>query len=206
MSPYESVRRPAAATGDAKAALVPHPSLTGEFAMRWVLLVLIELGFALPVRAGDPAEKQNAAPSPPSARFVADAAAGALFEIKSGKLVLARSKSETVRALANRMVADHTAAFARLKQVVGKETLAAPSDQLDAKHKAILEDLNNTDDASFDKAYIETQYKVHLEALDLFKAYAKGTDNAALKRYAAEMVPTLQAHLEQISKLRGQGA
>ena len=173
--------------------------------MRRLLLVLIAFGFGLPVSAADPANKQDAAPSPPSASFVAAAAAGDLFEIKSGKLALARSKSETVRALANRMVADHMAASAKLKQVVSKEMLAAPSDQLDAKHKAILEELNSRDEASFDKAYIDTQYKVHLEAIDLFKAYAKGTDNAALKHYAADMLPTLQAHLEQINKLRGQG-
>ena len=77
---------------------------------------------------------------------------------------------------------------------------------LKPKHKAILEELSSRDEASFDKAYIDTQYKVHLEAIDLFKAYAKGTDNAALKRYAADMLPTLQAHLEQINKLRGQGS
>ena len=174
--------------------------------MRGVLLVLIVLGFGLPVSAGDPANKQDAAPAPSSASFAAAAAAGDLFEIKSGKLALARSKSETVRALAHRMVADHTAASARLKQIVSKEMLAAPSDQLDAKHKAILEELNNRDDASFDKAYIDAQYKVHLDAIDLFKTYAKGTDNAALKLYATDMLPTLQAHLEQIGKLRGHGS
>ena len=173
--------------------------------MRWMLLVLMVLGFGLPVGAADPANKQDAAPSPPSASFVAAAAAGDLFEIKSGKLALARSKSETVRALANRIMADHTAASAKLKQVVSKEMLAAPSDQLDAKHKAILEELNKRDEASFDKAYIDAQYKVHLDAIDLFKAYAKGTDNAALKQYAADMLPTLQAHLEQINKLRRHG-
>ena len=84
--------------------------------MRWLLLVLIALGFGLPVRATDPANRQDAAPSPPGASFVAAAAAGDLFEIKSGKLALARSKSETVRALANRMVADHMAASVRPKE------------------------------------------------------------------------------------------
>ena len=110
-----------------------------------------------------------------------------------------------MRALANRMVADHTAASAKLKQVVSKEMLAAPSDQLDAKHKAILEELNNRDEASFDKAYLDAQHKVHLDAIDLFKAYAKGSDNAAVVVGPGSVAGTWESVDPRVGRLLGPG-
>ena len=56
--------------------------------------------------------------------------------------------------------------------------------------------------AAFNKAYIEAQYNAHVEAVNLFAAYAKSGDNAQLKALAAELLPTLQGHLDQVSRLR----
>jgi putative membrane protein len=36
----------------------------------------------------------------------------------------------------------------------------------------------------------------------MFEAYAKGGDNARMKQFANEMLPTLKAHLDQVSKIK----
>src|SRR5712671_4189612 len=138
--------------------------------------------FALPfliAMALAPAVLGQAAGAPPStATFLTSVAAGNLFEIDSSKVALSRTKSDAVKAFANQMVADHTAAGVKFKQAVAEAKLISPPEKLDAKHQATLDGLKARDGASFDKAYIDAQYNAHVETLDLFKAYAKGGDNA----------------------------
>ena len=42
----------------------------------------------------------------------------------------------------------------------------------------------------FDKAYIEAQYKAHVETLELFKGYAQGGEDTRMRAFAAELLPT----------------
>ena len=153
-------------------------------------------------QAADPATKQDAAPAAPTATFVASAAFGTQFEIESSKLALDRSKSGTVKAFAQRMVDDHSAAAVKLKEALLEAKLTMPPDKLDAKHQAIVDELRAKSEADFDNAYIEAQYKAHVETVDFFKAYAKGGENTRLRAFAAEQLPTLQAHLDHVAKMR----
>ena len=41
-----------------------------------------------------------------------------------------------------------------------------------------------------------------VEAVDLFKAYAKDGDTPRLKAFAADLLPTLVGHLEHVKKLK----
>jgi putative membrane protein len=160
------------------------------------------LALVSPAFAADPATSQAAGPPAPTATFAAMAAAGNLFEIRSSELALSRSKSKTVKDFAQRMVVDHNSAAAKFKQAVTDAKLTPPAEKLDAKHQAILDDLKAKDDASFDRAYIEAQYKAHAETVALFQAYAKGGENARLKAFAADVLPTLQGHLDHVTKMR----
>ncbi|GEP59892.1 DUF4142 domain-containing protein [Reyranella soli] len=68
--------------------------------------------------AADPAAKQASAPVAPTATFVAPAAFGYMFEIESSKLAIDRSQAEAVKAFAQRMLDDHSAAPVRFKEAV----------------------------------------------------------------------------------------
>ena len=143
-----------------------------------------------------------AASAAPAAAFEASVAAGNQFEIDSSKLALSRTRSDAVKAFAQRMVDDHTAAGTKFKQAVSEAKLPAPPDKLDAKHQAILDALKSKDSGAFDKAYVDAQYEAHVETVDLVKAYAQGGDNARLKAFAREVLPTLQSHLDHVSRMR----
>ena len=69
---------------------------------------------------------------------------------------------------------------------------------------AIFDGLEAKDAASFDKAYVDAQDKAHVETVDLFNDSARGGDNARLKAFAVELLPTLQSHLEHVSRMRSQ--
>ena len=151
--------------------------------------------------AADPATKQASAPVAPTATFVAQAAFGNMFEIESSKLALERSKAGAVKAFAQRMVDDHSAAAVKFKEAVLEAKLAMPPDKLDAKHQAIVDELGKQG-GDFDKAYIEAQYKAHVETVDLFKGYAQGGEDTRMRAFAAELLPKLQAHLDHVAKMR----
>jgi putative membrane protein len=133
--------------------------------------------------------------------FVAQVAGGNTFEIESSKLALNRSKDKAVRSFADRMVKDHTEAAMKFRSALSEAKLKAPPEGLDAGHKAVLDGLRKKDDVSFDKAYVEAQHKAHVETIALFEDYAKGGDNARMKRFAQEVLPTLRTHLELVSKM-----
>ena len=100
------------------------------------------------------------------------------------------------------MVTDHNQAGAKFKQALVDAKISPPTEKLDAKHQAILDRLKAAHGAAFDAAYIEAQTSAHLEAVDLFKAYAKDGDNPRLKAFAADLLPTLQGHLDHVKKLK----
>ena len=168
--------------------------------------VIVTLAIAAPVvapcLAADPATKQATSPVAPTATFVAQAAFGNMFEVESSKLALERSKAEPVKAFAQRMVDDHSAAAVKFKEAVLEAKLAMPPDKLDAKHQAIVGELAAKQGGDFDKAYIEAQYKAHVETVELFKGYAQGGEDTRMRAFAAELLPKLQAHLDHVAKMR----
>jgi putative membrane protein len=91
------------------------------------------------------------------------------------------------------MVTDHTGAGTKFKQAVAEAKLTAPAEELDAKHQALLDDLQKKDGTSFDTAYVKAQHDGHIETVAMFEAYAKGGDNARMKQFANDMLPTQTA-------------
>jgi putative membrane protein len=124
------------------------------------------------------------------------------FEIQSSELALSRSQSGKVKDFATRMITDHMNAAGKLKAALGQARLAAPADALDAKHQTMLDNIKRADAATFDNTYVNAQYLAHVEAVNLFESYSKSGDNPQLKAFAADLLPTLRAHLDHVGKLR----
>jgi len=134
--------------------------------------------------------------------FVPLAGSSNLFEIESSRLAMQRSQSAQVKQFANQMVADHTLAVSKMKAALSEAKIPPPPEKLNVKDQKVYDSLKQAQGAAFDKAYIEAQYNAHVEAVNLFSAYAKGGDNPRLKALAGELLPTLQGHLDHVSKLR----
>jgi putative membrane protein len=142
------------------------------------------------------------APAASASTFVPTAASANLFEIESSQLALQRSQSPKVKDFAQRMVTDHNLAASKMKAALSEARIPAPPEKLDAKDQKVYDNLKAAKGAAFDKAYIEAQYNAHREAVSLFGSFAKNGDNARLKALAADLLPTLQGHLDHVSKLR----
>jgi len=146
------------------------------------------MAFALPAFAADSAQD-----------FVDKAAIGGMFEVDSSKIAESKAQDQGIKDFAQKMIDDHGAANAKLETIAGEQKLKVPT-ELDAKHKADLDALQNAKDA-VDKPYVQMQRDAHSEAVTLFESYAKDGDNAQLKTFASETLPTLKMHQEMVEKI-----
>ena len=171
--------------------------------LNWSFAVLCAA--ALGVAAAQQPEPRPAQPGAPpkvvtDAYFVNNAAWGGQFEVLSSKMAVEKATKAECKALAEKLIADHSKANDALKAVAAKAGLFAPTG-LSPRHEKMLADLKAAKD--FDAAYLDAQLKAHAEAVALFTAAAGSVKDAGLKEYAVKTLPTLKTHLEHVKKHAG---
>jgi putative membrane protein len=101
------------------------------------------------------------------------------------------------------MISDHTAAAEKLRAVAHLQGVGADkANALSPAHQADMARLEKASVSDFDAIYIEVQTKAHEDAVALFKSYADDGDDAQLKQFAAQTLPTLESHLAHVRGLR----
>jgi putative membrane protein len=153
-------------------------------------------------RSGGVPHGQGSGLSAAAASVLRTAASVNLFEIESSRLALSRSQSGIIKEFADRMIGDHTRVANRGRQVVGEIGAPMPAAMLEPAHQKQLDALKAVPNPQFDKAYVESQYSTHVEAIALIREYARSGDNERLKALAAELLPMLTSHLDHVSGLR----
>lgn len=131
---------------------------------------------------------------PADKEFAANAGMANLAEIQMGQLALQKASSASVKAYAQRMVTDHTAAGAKLNPIATAKGLALPA-ELSGDAKAGYDHLSSLSGAEFDKAYIDHMVADHQKAVALFMAEGASGGDADLRGFATEMLPVIQEHL-----------
>ena len=129
--------------------------------------------------------------------FATKAAQGGMAEVMDSQLALNKSHNSRVRAVASRMVKEHTAANNELKAVAERKAMALPK-QTDPVHKRAHAKLARLSGTSFDRAYMGAQERDHAATVKLFqKEIAMGKDKD-LSSFAAKNLPTIQDHTMMI--------
>lgn len=139
--------------------------------------------------------------APTSQDFVTQAVISDMFEDQSSKLALEKSDEKT-KAYAQKMIEDHKKTSDELKSVVqtGDMKLNLPT-ALDSSHQSKLDKLKSLSGEDFTRQYHDDQVTAHKNATDLYKRYAEGGDNAALKAFAIKTKPHLDEHLKMAQDL-----
>jgi putative membrane protein len=153
---------------------------------------------ALMCAAGNVAQ----AAAPQASEFVRNASIGNMFEIESSKLAINRASAQNVKDFAQMMVADHTEVGNKLKEALGQSGKdITPASDLDDKHQKMLNELKVASTPAFDNQYVQAQSKAHDEAVKLFSDYAEDGDDANLKKFASDTLPTLKKHQDEVHTL-----
>ncbi|WP_169307506.1 DUF4142 domain-containing protein [Chitiniphilus eburneus] len=136
------------------------------------------------------------------ASFIEQAGAAGLAEVEAGRLALQKGSSEGVKQLANMLIDDHTKANERLNTVAALKNLSPPSEPGEANRKQLAR-LNGVSGKDFDEEFLKQQRAAHQEAIALFSKQAKSGKDPDLKKFAADTLPRLQAHLKHVEALQG---
>ncbi|NLR97186.1 DUF4142 domain-containing protein [Rhizobium sp. P38BS-XIX] len=173
--------------------------------MKHLAIVSIAALLASPAFAQSAAEKTGVnsmiGVAPKTEDFVQEAATSDMFEIASSKLAVERGDDAT-KAFAQQMITDHQKTTDELKGLVTGGKVKAPlPTAMTSSQQSMLDKLNGLNGADFNKQYHSDQESVHEDAVDLFKRYGDGGDNADLKAWAARTRPALEHHLQMAKDL-----
>lgn len=130
----------------------------------------------------------------PDRAFVHAAATGGLAEVKFGRLAAQKATGRAVKEFADHMVRDYGAANDRLASLAKANGIALP-DASDEDRKAMYARLEQSTGGQFDRAYIEGQIIEHQNTAQLFEYEIGSGENAELKKFASDLLPTVLAHL-----------
>ena len=134
------------------------------------------------------------------ATFVTKAGQDGMTEVALGKLALEKSKSQNVRSFADHMVKDHGKANDELTTIAARKHYDVPK-SLDAKHQAVVSEMQAKSGAEFDAAYADHMAMAHNQAIALFKD-ASGSSDPDLAGFASKTLPTLQEHKKMADALK----
>jgi len=157
------------------------------------LALVLALGFTGGSRADDKKPFSDA-------EFVKEAGSGGMLEVELGKVAAMKAKNADVKAFAERMVKDHTAANAKLKTAAKTAGFSVPEKLMD-EHQKSLDKFKNYKGTDFDKDYVDAMVKDHEEDVQAFTRASKEAKDARVKAFAADTLPVVQQHLEAAKKL-----
>lgn len=150
-----------------------------------------------------PASERGNAPRPgaseDSSAFVRNMAMAGMAEVELGKLAAQRATNAEVKAFAQMMIKDHTAANDALKQVATSTNVTLPTG-LDQTHRDLSTRLSKLQGAEFDREYMAAMVSGHekvLAQITTMEASPAGTaGDRGARQWADEHRPIVQRHLE----------
>ena len=125
--------------------------------------------------------------------FARKAAAAGMDEIAAGRIAQQRASDESVRRFAQRMVQDHGKAGAELRRIASAQGITLP-EKLDKSAEQDIDKLTKLNGSAFDKAYMKHDVGAHKKAVKDFGKEASSGKDEALRRFAAQTLPTLKEH------------
>lgn len=152
--------------------------------------------------AGGLVGKAEAAFTEDPGSFAESVAISDMYEIESAQIAKRRSSSQEVREAADRMLKDHGESTQKLKEAVAHAKVTALPTSLDSRRQSMIDHLENVADDKFDKTYLDQQRLAHEEAVTLMHHFRDKGNDPTLRRFASEVSPVIENHLEHMKNLQ----
>src|SRR3982751_6716586 len=142
-----------------------------------------------------PALAQSSSSGMSDQQFLDFAAQTDMMEAHLGQVAQDQATSQNVKDFAQTLVTDHTSDYKQLTEIAGKANLTVPKG-LDAAHDKMIAPLAKLKGAAFDRRFAQEMVSGHQKAITAYQGEAQNGQNADLKAYAAQALPTLEKHLQ----------
>lgn len=146
------------------------------------------------------AQKGHKAATMTDQEFVDFAAQTDMTEAHLGQLAQQQAATQGVKDYAQTLTADHTNDYTQLTTIATKAGLNVPKG-LDAKHDKMIAPFEKLHGAAFDSHFTHEMITGHTAAIAVYKHESADAQNADLKAYATQALPTLQKHLDDAKAL-----
>lgn len=134
-------------------------------------------------------------------RFLKDAAVDGLYEVEVGKVASQRASDAPLKAFAEMLVAQHSAANDELRQLAGMRNVALPNELPVMKRRAV-EKLRKIKSSDFDHEFIDkVVIEDHEKDIKHFEKASRDLKDADLRAWAEKMLPALRQHLADARNL-----
>jgi len=170
------------------------------------LVMILVAGMFVAVSCDDD-DNENVVTIPEADRtFAINAADGGMFEVRAGEMAVAKGDSSatgmvmggdsmSIKSFGQMMITDHTKANDELKGIANPKGIDLPTTLSNAKQLK-LDSLNAASGAAFSTMYAKMMVASHQETVALFEKQSSGGQDAELKTWATQKLPTLEHHLE----------
>lgn len=168
---------------------------------KWIFAILMAVSFAWAACDDDDDSVNKPDLNDTDETFVETAARSNMGEIELGQLAVTKATDSLVKAFAQEMVTEHTAAQNELKDLANDYRGIDWPSSLTVSQDSTKESLNEATGHTFDTLYIRTQVKMHEDAVAAFQTASSNSTDSRVKAYATKYLPHIRMHLEKADSL-----
>jgi putative membrane protein len=133
-------------------------------------------------------------------QFVTLAAQTDMTEAHLGQLAVEHASSQTVKDYAQMLMTDHTSDYDKISALARKSGLMVPTG-LDSDHNKKIAPFEKLKGVAFDKRFAHDMFSGHEAATAAYDKESREGQNADLKKYAKDTLPTLEKHKDGAKQL-----
>ncbi|HEX3235660.1 MAG TPA: DUF4142 domain-containing protein [Gemmatimonadales bacterium] len=133
-------------------------------------------------------------------KFIHEAAADNLLEVRLGEAAQRKAGNPAVKQFAQQMVADHQKLQDQWTVMASKHGVSF-TPGLGPLHQRKLDRLQQADPKTFDREYVATVIRNHMDAVSYLKNEGESARSAPVRKLVAYELPMLQDHLKSAWRL-----
>jgi putative membrane protein len=131
--------------------------------------------------------------------FVLEAGLGGHFEVALSQQALQKSQDPQVKQIAQRLIQDHQQANQQLAQVAQKLQVEVPMGLTSMKQQK-LQIIGSLDSKAYDQKFLACMDALHAHDVHEFRSTTVTAKSPDVKQFAAQTLPVLQEHHQQIKQ------
>ena len=148
-----------------------------------------------------PEDRQQPSGSPAEQDFLMKAAQANMSEIDIARFAMQKSQNPDVKDYANMIQSDHTSALEDLTDLMKDRGISMPR-TLNPETKMNIEKMTALSGADFDREFANMMVADHQKVIEMFRDEANIVENPDVLKYAEDMLPKLEMHLEKGQRLQ----
>ncbi len=144
---------------------------------------------------GQPDPNGPTAPHANDAEFMRSAAYSDQNEMQLSKMALAKGVTGATKAMADKMIVDHTKSTAALRPIAAQAGVTLPT-AMDDKHKETAKAMQQLSGKDLEDRYLQQMEVDHQMTANTLAAHQQMTKNAALSGWITQTLPVVTQHLD----------